>query len=163
MALYSDREYMRWYGIDPITDLSEAENRIRKLADMRRAPNPATPWAIEFAGKFIGTCGLFAWNRGWRKCSIGYELAKNAQGNGYMQEALSAIISWGFREMAINRIEAQVHPSNRRSIAVLTRLGFAEEGRLRQAAYWAAQYHDMLQFSLLCAEWTLTRSQPRPA
>ena len=154
-ALYADREHMQWYGIDPFPDLDAAENRIRKLSEMARAPNPATCWAIDLAGKFIGTCGLFAWNRNWRKCSVGYELTKDAQGHGYMQEAARSVISWGFREMELNRIEAQTHPNNTRSINLLGRLGFAEEGRLRQAAYWSAQHHDMLQFSLVRAEWSL--------
>lgn len=154
--LYADREHMRWYGIDHFPDIAAAEDRIKKLSEMRLSPNPSTPWAIELlTGTFVGSCGLFAWNRNWRKCSVGYELTRAAQGNGYMQEALHAVISWGFREMAVNRIEAQVHPKNKRSIAVLTRLGFAEEGRLRQAAYWSNEYHDMLQFSVLNSEWKI--------
>jgi ribosomal-protein-alanine N-acetyltransferase len=154
LALHADHEHMQWYGIEPWPDLAAAENRIRKLAEMARAPNPATSWAIVLGGHFIGTCGLFAWNRSWRKCSVGYELAKTAQGHGYMQEALRSVIAWGFRDMELNRVEAQTHPNNQRSIALLGRLGFTEEGRLRQAAYWADQYQDMLQFSLLRAEWT---------
>ena len=155
LDLYADRAYMQWYGIAPCSDLADAENRIKKLSEMRRASNPATPWAIERAGEFIGTCGLFAWNQSWHKCSIGYELLQKAQGHGYINEAIKAVLPWGFREMEVNRIEAQVHPNNRRSIAVLRRVGFKEEGCLRQAAYWAAQYHDMLQFSVLRSEWVV--------
>jgi ribosomal-protein-alanine N-acetyltransferase len=55
--------------------------------------------------------------------------------------------------LTLNRIEAQVHPNNERSIALLTRLGFKEEGRLRQAAYWNNEYQDLLQFSMLSCEW----------
>jgi ribosomal-protein-alanine N-acetyltransferase len=154
--LHADREHMRWYGIDPFPDPAAAENRIKQFSEMRMAPNPATPWAIELAtGGFIGTCGLFAWNRNWRKCSVGCELTSAAQGHGYMHEALHAIISWGFREMSLNRVEAQVHPRNKRSIVLLNRLGFTEEGRLRQAAYWSNEYHDMLQFSVLNSEWKI--------
>jgi len=152
LALYADREHMQWYGIDPFPDLAAAESRIRKLVEMGEAPNPATSWAIELAGDFIGTCGLFAWNRTWRKCGVGYELTKTAQGHGYMQEAVRSVVLWGFREMGLNRVEAQTYPNNKRSIALLGRLGFTEEGRLCQAAYWAGQYHDMLQFLLLRAE-----------
>lgn len=142
---------MQWYGIDPLRDLSAAEERIRALQGLGRQPNPACPWALETKAesRFIGTCGLFAWNRNWRKCSVGYELARDVQGRGYMTEALSAAIRYGLERMELNRIEAQVHPSNRRSLAVLRRLDFVEEGRLRQAAYWGGQYHDMLQFALL--------------
>jgi ribosomal-protein-alanine N-acetyltransferase len=74
------------------------------------------------------------------------------QGRGYMSEALSAAIRWGLTAMEVNRIEAQVHPSNQRSLALLRRLHFVEEGRLREAAYWGGQHHDMLQFSLLRQE-----------
>lgn len=66
--LYADRDHRRWYGIDPFPDLAAAESGINKMTEMRQAPNPATPWAIELtSGTFIGTCGLFAWNRSWRK------------------------------------------------------------------------------------------------
>ena len=74
--------------------------------------------------------------------------------------ALTAALSWGFRVMELNRIEAQVHPNNERSIGLLKRLGFVEEGRLRQAALWGNQYHDMLQYSLLEDEWRGDSASP---
>jgi [ribosomal protein S5]-alanine N-acetyltransferase len=55
--------------------------------------------------------------------------------------------------MGINRVEAQVHPSNERSLKLLRRLRFIEEGRLRQGGYWAGQHHDLLQYSLLRRDW----------
>jgi ribosomal-protein-alanine N-acetyltransferase len=151
LHLYADTEHMQWYGIDPLRNLSAAEDRIRALQALRRQLNPACPWAIETKAEphFIGTCGLFAWNRNWRKCSVGYELARESQGRGFMSEALAAAIHWGFTAMELNRIEAQVHPCNHRSVALLRRLHFVEEGRLREAAYWGGLYHDMLQFALL--------------
>jgi RimJ/RimL family protein N-acetyltransferase len=91
--------------------------------------------------KFIVTCGLFARNRNWRKCSVGYELVMKAQGQGYMYEGLTAALSWGFGAMSLNRIEAQVHPNNQRSVGLLGRLGFAKEGRLRQAAFQSILRH----------------------
>jgi ribosomal-protein-alanine N-acetyltransferase len=161
-AVYADPKHMQWYGIDPFPDLAAAEARIKTFAVMRAQANPGTPWGITTKenGLFIGTCGLFAWNRNWRKCSVGYELVKEAQGHGFMQEALTAALSWGFQVMELNRIEAQVHPNNQRSIRLLGRLGFVEEGRLRQAAYWANQYRDMVQYSLLRAEWKGDDSTP---
>ena len=161
-AVYADPKHMQWYGIDPFPDLAAAEARIKTFAVMRAQANPGTPGGITTKenGLFIGTCGLFAWNRNWRKCSVGYELVKEAQGHGFMQEALTAALSWGFQVMELNRIEAQVHPNNQRSIRLLGRLGFVEEGRLRQAAYWANQYRDMVQYSLLRAEWKGDDSTP---
>jgi ribosomal-protein-alanine N-acetyltransferase len=154
-AIHGDAELMRLFGNDPISDLAGAGKLIETFASWRQLPNPGTRWAVEIKGTagLVGTCGLFGWNRAWRKCIVGYELAKTAQGRGYMHEALGAALSWGFKEMGINRVEAQVHPSNEPSLKLLRRLGFVEEGRLRQGGYWAGQHHDLLQYSLLRQDW----------
>jgi [ribosomal protein S5]-alanine N-acetyltransferase len=52
-----------------------------------------------------------------------------------MREALSAIFTWCFEHMQLNRIEAQIHPSNLASIKLASTLGFIEEGRLRQVGF----------------------------
>lgn len=154
-AIQGDSELMRWFGSEPLKDLVAARDLVKIFAGWRQLPNPGTRWAIQTkeSRKLIGTCGLFSWDRNWRKCVLGYELASHMQGQGFMREALSAIIAWGFEHMELNRVEAQIHPSNFASIKLARALGFVEEGRLRQNGYWGAQYHDMLQFSLLRDEW----------
>jgi [ribosomal protein S5]-alanine N-acetyltransferase len=154
-VIHGDPDLMRWFGADPLKDLTAAQDLVKTFASWRLQPNPGTRWAIQTKEnrKLIGTCGLFSWNRNWRKCVVGYELASHTQGQGFMREALSAIFTWGFEHMELNRIEAQIHPSNLASIKLASTLGFIEEGRLRQVGYWGGQYHDMLQFSLLRSEW----------
>jgi ribosomal-protein-alanine N-acetyltransferase len=156
LAIHGDAELMRLFGNDPIPDLAGAEALIKTFASWRQLPNPGTRWAIEIKGTIglIGTCGLFGWNKAWKKCVVGYELAKHVQGNGYMHEALDATLSWGFKEMDLNRVEAQVHPGNEPSLKLLRRLRFIEEGRLRQCGYWAGRHHDLLLYSLLHEDWT---------
>lgn len=154
-AIHGDADLMRWFGNDPLRDLAGAEGLVSLFAGWRKAPNPGVRWGIEARDRpgLVGSCGLFAWHRAWRKCAIGYELAAGAQGQGYMHEALGAAIDWGFQAMELNRIEAQVHPDNAASLRSLRRLGFAQEGRLRQLGYWGGAFHDMLQFSLLRGDW----------
>jgi len=112
-------------------------------------------WGLEEkdTGCLIGVCGLFAWNREWRKCATGYELHVDAQGKGLMREALRAAYSWGFSEMGLNRIEAQVHPENTPSLRLIEAMGFRREGTLREIAYWGGVFHDLLQLSLLLRDW----------
>jgi hypothetical protein len=83
----------------------------------------------------VGSCGLFAWNREWAKCSTGYELARTARGQGLMREALRAAFDWGFAQMGLHRIEAQIHPDNAPSLALAEGLGFVREGRLREVGF----------------------------
>ncbi len=70
-----------------------------------------------------------------------------------MKEALGAAFAWGFTEMELNRVEAQVHPENRASVALLRKFGFVQEGRQREVGYWAGSHHDLMLHSLLKREW----------
>jgi len=157
LAIHGDREAMKWFGSDPLADLEAAGKVIAGFANMRQQPNPGVRWGIVRAdaargGVLLGTCGLFRWNRGWRTCLTGYELARQAQGQGYMTEALRAIFAWGFETMELERIEAQVHPLNTPSLALLKRLGFVEEGLLREAGLWMGERRDLVQLGLLKRE-----------
>lgn len=154
-AIHGDAERMKWFGVDPLPDHAAAGRLIATFAAGRQLPNPGTRWAIELRDRpgLVGTCGLFAWNRSWRKCAVGFELARSIEGKGCMREALTVVIAWGWREMNLNRIEALVHPENAASLGLLEHLRFVNEGRLRQVGYWAGGYHDMLQYSLLKQDW----------
>ncbi len=145
-------EAMRWYGTVP--NLAGAEKLIQRFAEWRRLPDPGTRWGLIHRedGRLLGTCGLFKWNAAWNSCTLGYELAPEAWGRGYMREAVDAALRWGFAEMRLMRIEAQVHPDNAASIALLERLGFRHEGRQREAGVWFGQRHDLLHFGLLKRE-----------
>jgi ribosomal-protein-alanine N-acetyltransferase len=70
-----------------------------------------------------------------------------------MREALASAFAWGFEQMQLNRIEAQVHENNLNSIALLSAFGFTQEGLLREVAFWGNSHHDLLQYSLLSREW----------
>ncbi|WP_061535170.1 GNAT family N-acetyltransferase [Collimonas arenae] len=155
-AIHGDPELMRWFGTDPLKDIAAAHGLIKAFAGWRLQENPGVRWGIQIRGqpRLLGTCGLFRWDRNWRKSMLGYELAAQAQKQGVMLEAVSAALSWGFAHMELNRIEAQIHPDNHASLKLARRLGFVEEGRLRQAGYWRGEYHDLLQFSLLRGEWS---------
>ena len=154
LAIHGDREAMRWFGSDPIGSLEQAEELVRTFAGWRSPPATGIRWAIARASddQFLGTCGLFRWNRRWKSCTVGYELAQEAWGQGLMSEALNAALTWGFEGMGLNRIEAQVHPRNLSSLKLLSRLGFVEEGIARQAGFWGGEHHPLVLLALLRAE-----------
>ena len=86
---------------------------------------------------------------------IGYELAKAHWRQGIMTEALFAVIEFGFQAIALNRIEAMVMLENTASFKLLQKLGFLEEGILREYGYWKGQFHDLRIFSLLKKDYQL--------
>ena len=113
-------------------------------------------WAITGTSDpevLIGTCGYNSWHRWNNSAEIGYDLAYRFWGRGFMTEALTSMIDFGFAEMELNRVEADVTVGNDRSAAVLQKLGFVEEGLLRQRGYWRGAYVNLRFFGLLRADW----------
>jgi [ribosomal protein S5]-alanine N-acetyltransferase len=97
----------------------------------------------------IGTCGFHRWSRQHHRAEVGYDLGPAFQGQGYMTEALAAMVAHGFAQLGLHRIEAIVAPENTRSAALLTRSGFQCEGTLRDYFYSGGRYHDHLLFARL--------------
>ncbi len=70
-----------------------------------------------------------------------------------MMEALRAVITSGFERMRLNRIDALVYIENDRSTQLLRRLGFKQEGVLRDFFYLDGKFYDHYLFALLQREW----------
>lgn len=66
-----------------------------------------------------------------------------------MSEALHAVLSHGFEHMELNRIDALVYVENERSIQLLQKLGFKQEGLLRDYFYLDGKFYDHYIFALL--------------
>lgn len=64
--------------------------------------------------------------------TLGYWLDRDYQGQGYMSEAVQAIIDYAFIRLKLKRLNAACLPDNHRSIHMLLKLGFAEEGYARK-------------------------------
>lgn len=72
-----------------------------------------------------------------------------------MHEALSRLIAFGFTDMHLNRIEADIDPRNERSARSLERHGFQKEGYLRERWIIDGEISDTVLYGLLQSEWQL--------
>jgi [ribosomal protein S5]-alanine N-acetyltransferase len=104
-------------------------------------------------GQAIGTCLLFKWEQASARAEVGYVLARAHWGQGLMREALAVLIGFAFNTLALNRIEAEVNPANTASLALLARLGFVQEGVLRERWVAKGQAYDVVAHGLLRREW----------
>jgi ribosomal-protein-alanine N-acetyltransferase len=76
-----------------------------------------------------------------------------------MTEALNAIIDLGFMEMGLNRIEAVIMPENSASIKLLEKLGFHNEGILKEYENWGSKgLTDLCMLALLRKAWEVIKS-----
>ncbi|EPE46421.1 YceH protein [Salmonella enterica subsp. enterica serovar Paratyphi A str. JX05-19] len=75
-------------------------------------------------------------------CYLGYSIAQKWQGQGLMFEALTAAIRYMQRTQHIHRIMANYMPHNKRSGALLARLGFEKEGYAKDYLLIDGQWRD---------------------
>lgn len=102
----------------------------------------------------IGRCGLHNWNKEHRRAEIGYNMSdENFKNKGLMNEAVSAIIDFGFNKLHLNRIEALVGSTNIPSLKIIHNHQFTKEGLLRNHYCVADKYKDSILFSLLKTEY----------
>jgi GNAT acetyltransferase-like protein/glutathione-dependent formaldehyde-activating enzyme len=80
-------------------------------------------------------------------------LASRAWGCGYMYEALSALLDYGFTELNLNRVEADTDPRNERSTRLLARLQFFREGLFRERCIVDGEISDAAMYGLLRRDW----------
>ncbi len=153
--LFADERVAQHTDTGPFAEVGEAievMDWIAQIFQERRGMR----WAIALRGdddQLVGTCGFNYWDREQRRAEIGYDLAHRHWGRGLMTEALRPMLRFGFEEMDLRRIEAGVTVGNEASARVLGKLGFREEGLLRQGGYWRGAYHDLRSFGLLRVDW----------
>lgn len=154
--IFSNEEVIQYYDVAMFTTIERAERFINRMNE-KFATHEGIRWAIALksTNHVIGTCGYNVVYSSSRRAMIGYELKRKHWRKGYMQEALHAMIEYGCAELQLHRLEAFVIPGNKRSLRVLSRLGFVEEGILREYGFWKDQFWDMQCFFLLKREWQI--------
>ena len=153
-AILSDDETMEFYGNEPHQSLDETQELIRQI-QARYARRETLRWGITLPGedRLIGSCSLFHFDAGFDRAETGYELNRAFWGKGMMTEAMSAILTFGFRELGLHRVEAIIDIANERSKSLLLKLGFTYEGNLRQRFPFRDHFEDEHYFGLLKDEW----------
>jgi len=151
--LFGDEEVTRFYNILPFTKEQEAQKYLDWF-QTRFKEKLGIRWGIALKGNssIIGTVGFNNFTRHHRS-NIGYDLQTEHWNKGYITEALRAAIDFGFNRLEVNRIEAEVMPLNVVSDRVLAKLGFTNEGILRQWMFWNDKYYDMAMYSLLKSDY----------
>lgn len=94
-----------------------------------------------------------------RKAGLGYWLGAAFQGHGIITRTCRAVIAYAFTELELDRIEIQCATDNQRSRQVAQRLGFQQEGILRQSWRREGQPVDQVVHSLLRSEWSPTPAE----
>lgn len=141
---------MEYYDLATFTHIDEAEKVINTF-NTEFENKKGFRWAIELKDekKVIGTCGYHNWFHEHFKAEIGYELNPKYWQKGYMKEAIQPILSYGFEEMNLHRIEAFIDPANISSEKLLFSTDFQKEGTMRDFFFEKGKFVDATIFGLI--------------
>jgi len=163
--MHADPQVMRYWSTPPWAGIEQAEAMI----DTDREALPAgrhLRLALTLRGgddALVGTCSLFSFHETSRRAEIGYVLARQVWGRGLMHEALTALVGFAFEALNLNRLEADIDPRNTTSAKSLARLGFAQEGFLRERWIVGEEVSDTALFGLLRSAWAKPPCGEMPA
>lgn len=136
-SLYGDEESVRYLGVPPLRDVSEAEMQLQRMLERNeRYAHCKGAWVLERRqdGRSVGVIlckhprrsaanGALA-----EELEVGWHLRPDARGHGYATEAARAILAYAFDELESAEVYILTEPPHRKSQAVAERLGLRSRG-----------------------------------
>ncbi len=110
-------------------------------------------FGIWYKGQLTGCIGLPQLKKDHKKAAIGYWLSEDCQGKGLMTEVVKALVNYLFKDLKLNRVEINCATGNEKSCAIPEKLGFTNEGVIRQAEWLYDHFVDWNKYSILASEW----------
>ena len=161
--IFSNPDVMRYWSRPAMADPVEAERLLTSvLADYQSGESLPLGIERDCDRVLVGNCTLFHFHETSRRAEIGYALGRPYWGFGYMHEALTALLTYAFEHLALNRLEADIDPRNTSSARSLERLGFCKEGHLRQRWIVNGEISDTWFYGLLRRDWLNVSRALRP-
>lgn len=148
----SVKNYSRLYWLPGEPTLQDSERRIRGGLT-QFVEGAGLDAGIFAAGELRGFVGLFHIDSRFKSAEIGYWVDEEAEGQGLISRAASALLTYAFTELRLHRIDLKCADTNTRSIRVAERLGFSLEGRQRKADQIGGEWQDLLLYGILEEEW----------
>jgi ribosomal-protein-serine acetyltransferase len=138
-------EWLPWAAEQTLERTAEFIRKAHKQLE----ENNGFQTAIVLDGGIVGSVGFTGIRWDARATGLGYWLAEANQGRGLMTRAVAALTRHALEELDLNRVEIQVATDNPRSRAIPERLGFQQEGVLREYEQVGDRYLDIVVYSLL--------------
>ena len=124
------------------------------LVDSRRSDFEAFLVCRTSDDAIVGFFNLSQITRGpLQSAYLGYAAGKRYAGQGYMAEGIQLVLRVAFQELRLHRVEANIQPGNRASIALARRAGFQREGFSPRYLKIGGRWRDHERWALLAEDW----------
>lgn len=104
-------------------------------------------------GGFVGMINLNNIVLGnFQSAALGYYAFADFVGRGLMKEGLLLVLQHAFWDLKLHRVEANIQPGNKSSIALVKSCGFVKEGFSRKMLKVSGRWRDHERWALLAEE-----------
>jgi len=149
--LRTNQEVMRYIDrIRPET-IAESEEMIRMIQE-KFSTGANLVWAIalkEYPDRMIGNLGYWRTDLANHRAELGYILHPEYWRQGILTEALSKVIDFGFNQLNLHSICANINPGNDASRQLLIKRGFVKEAYFKEDYYFNGKFLDSEIYGLL--------------
>ncbi len=144
------QEWMPWASYE--NSLEDIKAYMKNTL-LQFANNEGLQAGIWHQNKLVGSIGYPSLDWPDRKVEIGYWIDASMQGKGLVTKACKLLVTFAFEQYNLNKVEIHCAPGNTRSRAIPERLGFTQEGVIRQAEWCKDHYNDIVVYGMLASEW----------
>ena len=154
-AYESNAEVVRYVAYGPYTEEECRQDLNWHIAHQQDPQRRFYYLAMELVAekRVIGFCGLKFKEGSHQEAELSYAMNRDYWGQGYMSEAVEALVDFAFRELAVHRVSGRCCPENISSARVMEKIGMKQEGHLRENLHFKGRWWDTLIFGILNHEW----------
>ena len=132
------------------------------MARRRRPESPGFVICRRSDGAMVGGINFNEIVRGvFKSAYVGYQIGAPFARQGYMTEALDLALRFAFGGLKLHRVEANIQPGNRPSLALVRRAGFRREGFSPRYLKIGGRWRDHERWALLAEDWAVARRRAR--
>lgn len=144
------KEWLPW--LDNSNGIHDTARFIGRSLEQAADENGLT-FGIVCDGKLAGVIGQHYLDSLNRRTELGYWLDIDHQGRGVATRAAARLTDYAFTDQDCNRVILHCAAGNIKSRAIAERLGFVQEGILREAEWLYDHYVDLVAYSMLKSHW----------
>lgn len=150
LKLRTDPLVLNYMDRDPFKNLAESQKFAREKEEERLA-HKGVSWVVtrKTNDEFMGDLAFWRLFPKDHRAEIGYSLRSEFWKQGYMSEALTKVLSWGFESLGLHSVLADINPENDASRQLLLKMGFKKEGYHRENYFYKGEYLDSEMYGLI--------------